>query len=586
MGNDVKLILDSDERKLVQAMERAKKVVDRLSQSLEAAGQKGAAGAGQAEGGMNGLGNAVVGVVGRLGVATTAAAALWAGVSKVRDVLADIQRIEAEAASKVPSTASAFGGLAQLAGGDAAKMRDLVAEVDKLAVAGAMRSREEAANLLYRMKTTGQGDQGPLVGKLAKAGIFKDLPGVLESTEQAQKVYGAGAGDLAAQTSRMMALRSIDPATGKPFTGVDAEKLWLAAGRAGATGARVGVDQDWTLAAVTAIAERTGGDKGPMTGGSRVEALLNVAWGKGIKGDLPSILKQLREAKRDPKEVLAGLEAEDVSPQERRRLQEEREKAKKNALSETQELARLIARPDALGARARAAAQRSRTPKEMAAFLGGEENLDTSVALQEDLAAMERLVAAQRQALKQGTIHDAVKVALDDPTIGAAVRAKQAAIDTEVTRGPIGLSATNLDAKMKKALLDVEQHEGLQTAAAVDTAAKTVGDIESLWGLRGNRREERAIALDLMIPDRGKPPEEVLYTDSQGHPVTVGDYHKMEEIQTREYRQTGKTRESGEILAELRGIRDSNDRMANTPTTPPTLDYRDRDPGAGVGGGR
>lgn len=254
-------------------------------------------GSGLKEVGRSGKGAFGSGAVSTLAKYTVGLFSVQKAASLVLGTLQDIREERSQAGNTIIEASQAMGGLAQLAGGDAKKMRLLTNASKATFAEGAFKTLDESAQLTFQLESA---------GALGSRGFFSQFQGIDDSAKIV-KAAGLIRSTLGAkEAGGFIDITSKGMAAAAPATDVSPSDVLSGASRAGVSASALGVGFDELLAATSITSQATGnGDEA----GTRVNALLRALTRQGFaeshKGQsLGEMLKSVDSQGMDQQELI------------------------------------------------------------------------------------------------------------------------------------------------------------------------------------------------------------------------------------------------------------------------------------------
>jgi len=250
MAGGVKFVVTGDVSHVEKALHKMQRQVESLKGQLKAAGKKGKEGAETAGKGFNKLGTATKKALDPAVLLSYAAGfvGVQAAIGKVTEALKAMHEERKRGAQLMRESATGLASLAQLAGGDAGKLRGLIEKAKEVRKAGGAPTLTEAANLVFQLESA---------GAIQERGFFGKLQTVTPATEAA----GAAAKIQAAmgfkETGKLQDILSGAAAAAAPVTGAGIGDILGAATKPAKIAHTMGISDEELFAAISIVAKGT-----------------------------------------------------------------------------------------------------------------------------------------------------------------------------------------------------------------------------------------------------------------------------------------------------------------------------------------
>jgi len=199
-----------------------------------------------------------------VGFVSSIAASLLAAIS-LKKVLADINQLMDLQTGKLQTAATPLGKLAQLAGGDTAKLDTLFAATKTTFSEGAFRTLDEAARLTFELESAGALDERKFFSLLQSV---DDAASIAKTTKTLRT--GFAGGDRVGTNQQLIgkALTAAGPAPG-----VSPSQVLEAAAFASSSAKKLGLTDEELFAAISRVSQVTGS---ATLAGTQVESLFTA----------------------------------------------------------------------------------------------------------------------------------------------------------------------------------------------------------------------------------------------------------------------------------------------------------------------
>lgn len=286
---DVTMTFDGQTAAFIQSVMRAKSALEKTTDQTDEAGKKFRK-TGDIAGEMGKkLMESFIGPLSAVGAVTTAVAA---GTAALRAMNEEAQR----GADLAKNAELGLSQLAQLAGGDINKFKNLIAQAEKLFQSGQAESLTEASTTVFQAVSAGFDNELDFVGKLK--GVVKSPGEVAKSAKTLQASLGKDeTGSFSDIVSKALAASAFNPS--------EMERLLEGAAQSGASGKLLGLGDEEILAATALASEAAGGAE---QGSTQVKSLL-IALAKDEKGrfkgkSIPESIKTIQDMNLSDPELI------------------------------------------------------------------------------------------------------------------------------------------------------------------------------------------------------------------------------------------------------------------------------------------
>lgn len=264
---DLAVVISGDERKAWAALQRIIKQEKALGQAAADGGKKSRQASKQATGGMQNLAGAVF-------KGTLAYGGLTLAIGKATAAVKALDAAREAAAERARGAEAGLASLAQLAGGDPAKLQRLMAGARDIYRRGGAETMAGAARTMFALESAGAAGQRGFFADLF--GIVPDVAMMARAATTMQTAIGkAEAGNLRQIVSKALAASKHAPAT--------VEALLEAGARGGVSAEALRISDEELLAATALMSKATGTAE---LGGTTVAALLTAMQRLGGFGGL------------------------------------------------------------------------------------------------------------------------------------------------------------------------------------------------------------------------------------------------------------------------------------------------------------
>ena len=201
------------------------------------------------------------GAIGTLGSRFFSAAA---GVAALAQAFRALSAAQQEGAEKIKGNVPGIAQLAQLAGGDPARFRQLRGEARQAFRRGAGATEGEAAGLVFQLRSAGAGGELPFFTELSRSRAFGNVQDLSRASAALRRSFTGGqAGTFQNVVSAGLGASGFNPQ--------DVAQLLNATARAGGSASALGVSPEALLAATAISASAAGTSE---QGATRIAALL------------------------------------------------------------------------------------------------------------------------------------------------------------------------------------------------------------------------------------------------------------------------------------------------------------------------
>ena len=283
------LKFESDDKAWIASINKSIAATDRLEEALRATATQGKQSGKNIETSFKGASSGAASFI-------TQAVGVTAVIAKITQAFGEMRKAQEEAFAGIAEAEFPFSRLAQVAGGDADRLRGLINESKALFLQGGATSLGGAADITFALESAGLLDQRRLFGELF--GVFQQPEVLANALATTTTAFGAEeAGTFKAIIGKGLAASAFGPSK--------VAELLEAASKPAVFAARLGLSDEEALAATTLVTKALGG---AAQGGTSVASFFQAAGVLEGVGGVPVALKRERLAAQ-------GFTAEEISEQ-------------------------------------------------------------------------------------------------------------------------------------------------------------------------------------------------------------------------------------------------------------------------------